>query len=92
MRHTNIHCDAIQALARVDHRVAHVESNGRSRSERHTTRHVQKSYMYERRAPGFFFLPGGSLATFAIRGFAPEGYVYDSMLNSFEPNLANETT
>ena len=80
MCHTNVDCNAIQALARVDHRVAHVESNGRSgseinksesESERHTTRHFQESYMYERRAPGFFFLPGGSLATFAIRGYAP---------------------
>ena len=44
MRHTNIDCDAIQALARVDHRVAHdVESNGWSRSERHTARHVLES-------------------------------------------------
>ena len=56
-------------LARVDHRVAHglVASNGRSRSERIP--------LYERgRAPSyfFFFLSGGSLATFAIRGYAPD--------------------
>ena len=56
MRHTNIDCDGIQALARVDHRVAHdVKSNGRSRSEQHTTRHVQESYMYASARLFFFY-------------------------------------
>ena len=62
-------------LARVDHSVAHVlvESNGRSRSGRHPTRHVQESYITctSGERPAFFFLPGGSLATFAKRGYAP---------------------
>ena len=79
MRHTNVDGDAIQALAHVDHRVAHVESNGRLRSERHTTRDVQESYLYERRAPGFFFFCRVvRLRLLAIRRYVPDRRPLDS--------------
>ena len=78
MCHTDIDCDAIQALARVDHRVAQVHLTvyvglrldpsgilpGTSRNSTCTS---------GERPAFFYFLLGGSLATFAIRSYAPGG-------------------